>query len=581
MSFPLRSFRLSTSFLVNLAAIFTILVSLLSTFKNPDLVHDTFFLGHAAAMNSDLSLYKDIYSIYGPLVSWMMALFTNIFGNFVVIGRIFGLIVHLFIVVLMWNFLKKYVAKRILKLILITYTLIGSGFSETNSPRWPFAFGVWPTALSIIQLLLILNVLQLLDKESTPEKRSNGLSTVLLSMGFGIGTLAFSRLQGIIFFIIFCLLTIYLGFRNYHLRKRAFLVLIPTLLGFSLPVALMLFNNTFYHFLDQFVFGSFRFANQHYNGKPFVNALLSNSFFFSICFALVAVIAIVAIIVFAKRLPPFFNYSFIIITAIITGLLVILSGHYRLPEDLNRSPKLWLIKWTYLIPSSFSFLCLIIFIVLTLNFVFQFKYRNEKTISILNLEGQVWLIGVVSLSMLYVNFAYVYSLIPIMVCVIGVLGFFQERGEFRSLSEYAGKVLIFFATLSLSVSAFSLTSKQSKFASREFIAMTHRSDYLSSWNSVATRVNMLLESKEASMFYCDLTIFRVYSPTSYRNDIQFYKLSPKSESEFVSRVNSRVSRVLVCNPSVHAALVSLLPDWDSLTFKIDERTTISVLSKKE
>lgn len=567
-----------SSFLINLFATFAAFVYCLNSLKNPDLIHDPFFVAQAKAINEGLVLYKDIFSVYGPLTTWLLVPFIQFFGDYVVLARILQIACHVVIVVLCWNYMTKYITKTSAKTLLSLYSIMGSGMTESSSLRWPFNFGIWPTTLSVIQVVLVLNLIETFHRQKRVSSNDKPMTSVL-SQSFLVGILSYSRLQGLLIFVGF-LITLFL-LKRARVLQREYLskTLFSCLTGFLIPFSIILVTKSFREFNDQFIFANFRFARKHNNGSVVSKDWLS-SLFYAFLFAALWILVVFVVLMALQRISIHLRVTLQIVIGTLSGYLIVQSGNYPLPSDLDRQAKLWLIKWISLIPNSFYWFMFLVFSSALLFALFkEVKAKTQTEQRFVYTETfHIMIIALLSLTLLYVNFAYLYFLVPILLLVIVKFQQSIDGLKFIMSKIPFNAFVVLFAFMAISISTLSFQLSQKSFSSRQLSFMSHRETYQVNLDDAITWLESQIAPKSSSMYFCDFSLFRLYDAESYLNDFTFYVSPPKSKEEYLRRLDDGVSRIIVCDSNAISELRKLNPQWGEIVFQIDEVQSLTVFT---
>ena len=103
-------------------------ITLIPATWNVDLLHDAVVMVPAGALVHGKVLYSDVYSIFGPLSSWINYLPLKTIGVYLIVSRILGAILFWVTSFLFFKILSKYIDHRISLAISITWLVTTNGF---------------------------------------------------------------------------------------------------------------------------------------------------------------------------------------------------------------------------------------------------------------------------------------------------------------------------------------------------------------------------------------------------------------------------------------------------------------------
>jgi hypothetical protein len=560
--------------------IVSISILLLTSFRNPDLIHDTFFISHGIAIKSGLYLYRDIYSVYGPITSWIFAVLVPIFGDYVYLGRILYLLVNLVIVIAMYFILKNRVTKSTILLITLTYILGNSGIVEVNSPRWPFALGIWPTSLSVLQILLIILTITWIYEDSD-KQRWNHDSISLYVVGIVIGILTFSRLQSLGISFLYTLVLGYLTFERSESKRKIQLLFSGLFTGFIVPLIALAKMQSIKPFIDQFIFGNFRFAKVHNDGNFFISSPWLKSLIVSAIFGISAFSILMIFAWIMRRIPLTRSLLVTGVVGITLGIVVIRAGNFQLPEDFNRNIKYWIIKWAYQLPGGLSWFFLTVFLVTifkVLSMAFRRRLKQEQDIRIR--QSLVFsIIGLASLTLLYVNFAYLYFLIPIMVGTTVLLVQIMKFTQIASIEDIFKRFLALYLAITLVIGVSASGGDYKPFRTKEFFLLTHSSDFNYNLDNIWLDLKKEILFSNSSFYFCDYTFLRLINIDSFKVDKDFYAQRPKNVDDYLRRLDNKTNVIVSCNKETDIILESQLTDWISRKYFIDNENYLMIFKK--
>lgn len=566
-----RSALMKESMVAKSLILFALLPHFLLINRNIDPLHDGIFFSYGLAVADGLAMHRDIPSPYGPVVPWIISATIETFGKFVLIPRIIGFITLVAITAFFYSMMKKYMGKIKSSLVVSLWLLVNSGISEVTSVRWPYGGGIWPTSFAIFAHVLLLYTL---IKQLTPQgdfnvRRNNAL---LFFSGFMVAIAAFSRLQGAATFLVSVTLISYL-YVSRRIEKRVFFAISSgAILGVSLPTLILLYQGSFFFFLNQNFIGAFTFAESYLGGSVITLGWLKGLFMSSI-FGVAAAIGILAFLFPLSYLSAGFRSLTIYLISITLAILVLHFRSYSLPEDLNRAIDLYSIKILQSFANSFIWpLGLIFFAVLT--FIAFRVLRNqlwrESKLSKLSPASLTALtLGLASIPHLYFNFGYIWIITPITLPAAFILykEFLPvERFSMRLSKAVLGYVnvgIVIYALVFLSgISAATATS------SHPFLHGTVRDiDYNKNLDAALDLAQESLIDKRSIFVGCDnFYLIEALNTYSYKLKGDLFTQSNTQSSSLAQLIdgNPSIKVTLVCDPKNHELTLNELfrLDWN-------------------
>lgn len=135
-----------------------ILENLAASLWNVDPYHEGALFPTAVGMSEGLSVFREINQQYGFLGPFLVSYLLRLFGNYLIVERLFGFTLILAIAFLFYINLKRITSKVTAKLLVITWLAISPIWS------WPFGYsalsgGYWPNHIGIALVLISLLLL--------------------------------------------------------------------------------------------------------------------------------------------------------------------------------------------------------------------------------------------------------------------------------------------------------------------------------------------------------------------------------------------------------------------------------------
>jgi hypothetical protein len=462
----------------------------------------------------------------------------------------------------------------------LSYGLGNSGIVETNSPRWPFAFGLWPTSLSVLQILLIILTITWIHEDSENQRGSRH-SISLCLVGIVIGILAYSRLQSLGIICLYTLVLIYLTFERRESKRDIQRLFAGLFVGFIVPLIALAKLQSIKPFIDQFIFGNFRFAKVHNDGNWIISSSWLKSLFTSAIFGISAFSMLMIFAWIMRRIPPNCSLLFTSVVGITLGIAVVRAGNFQLPEDFNGNAKYWIIKWVYQLPGGLSWFFLTVFLV-TISKVLYIVLRSglkEKQDVTIRQSLIFSIIGLASLTLLYVNFAYLYFLIPIMITITVLLVQKMNLPEMVSIENIFKRFLALFLAIVIMIGFSATGGDYESYRTKEFFLLTHSDDFNYNLDNVWLDLDRELSLSNSSFFFCDYTFLRLMNINSFKVDIHLYTQRPNSVDEYLRRLDSKTNVIVSCNEEVDGILERHLTDWISRKYYLDNQSYLVIFKK--
>jgi hypothetical protein len=149
----------SVNFYVALLLGLVVVQNLVASLWNVDPYHEGAIFATAVGMSDGLSVFREINQQYGFLGPLLVSFLLRIFGNYLIVERLFGFALIMTIAFLFFLNLRKITSKITSQLLAITWLAISPIWS------WPFGYsalsgGYWPNHLGIALVLIGLLLLR-------------------------------------------------------------------------------------------------------------------------------------------------------------------------------------------------------------------------------------------------------------------------------------------------------------------------------------------------------------------------------------------------------------------------------------
>jgi hypothetical protein len=544
-----------------------VLLPLSSFNRNPDLTHDSYFFSQAVALLDGAQIHSEIYSPYGPFVPWLLAIFITVFGEYLIIGRILGLVVLYITCILFHKILKNYISSRVAITFTTLFVALSPERTELSSPRWVYGSGIWPTTLVILLTLLILVIIKMILENPKFDSRVE-LKIFLCSIFLGI--LIFSRIQGILIFLIYTLITIIiLSYQSAYVKRLVIISYMGFIFGLTPMITYLYMNKVLITTVNQMILSPFSAA-----GVVMQNRWLGWALSLFLIF-ITSVLAMATLIWVMDMLIKKAKISSLVLLIVVGTPAIYLAGKFDYPDDLNKNPLLYFLKILTQFPYWWAFSVFATFLILTINSLSKLlrdKVNKNNWISPSAIENlSCILLGVGSLTHLFWNYGYIYNVFPVL--VIAVLSSYVK--VFKSSRYFLNTFKLMQASVVILtiISLLGFTQK----------SMSYESDTLKGFISTqgeVSNLNLLLKNlddlrlENTSQFLCGwLHFFRITDSESFKRDLPFFEHPPDSNLTYLSAVDLGVKNVIVCGEENFFKEI----DLTGLNWRVEAEWTLSGL----
>ena len=134
-----------------------LLMTIYVTFLNVDVYHEGDRFPSSVVLAQGGMIFRDVNNIYGFLPSLLIAPFVNIFGSYLLVSRIVGLLVKLCLVVVFVKLLERSFSKHVSICLGGVWLVITPAWSNLRELKFSNGFA-WPTHYGILLVLLAVLV---------------------------------------------------------------------------------------------------------------------------------------------------------------------------------------------------------------------------------------------------------------------------------------------------------------------------------------------------------------------------------------------------------------------------------------
>jgi len=413
-------------------------ITLIPATWNVDLLHDAVVMVPAGALVHGKVLYSDVYSIFGPLSSWINYLPLKTIGVYLIVSRILGAILFWVTSFLFFKILSKYIDHRISLAISITWLFTTNGFITLNPGDAKLFF--YTTNLGVLLILLSFLIM------STKIKFINNLNYRILVASFVMMAAITTRVELILSWLF--ILTFMVLF--YKLSKLVYLWLTGGILFISIYILGLYITGVLPKFISSNIFYTKILADQN---TPFKTA--ESLFYVVLPFLLWAVPALILIVI-VKFSNRFTNFVSIIYFFLLTFIFMLVHGAYE--QIIEKTYKgISFFRWLDLvmvnIPISYlGFILLAMPISLLIRFSFIRSRINEYKV---NKEFNLLPVYLASSMSTYLylhnlSLSYAHAFAPII--ILGLVSLWKDRIVPNSnVYSYISKSVLFIIILSSSI----------------------------------------------------------------------------------------------------------------------------------
>jgi hypothetical protein len=413
-------------------------ITLIPATWNVDLIHDAAMMVPAGALVHGKELYVDVYSVFGPLGSWINYLPLKTFGVYLIVNRILGAILFWVTSLLFFFLLRKYIDYKLSLAISITWLFTASGFITLNSGNAKLLF--YTTNLGVLLMLLSFLII------SSSIKLCKNLNLRVLIASFvtmaGIST----RVE---FFLSWLFVLVFMVF-FYRFSQLVYFWLIGGTLFIAIYILGLYITGVLPKFISSNIFYTKILAEDN---TPFKN--VGSLFYLVLPFLLWTIPALILIVV-VKLLNRVTNVISIVYILVLTlSFRLIYSAYEQIIDKTYNGISFF--RWLNLvmvnIPISYIGLMLILF---PISLLIRFSFiRNRINESKINKEFDVSIIYLASSISIYpylhnLYLSYAHAFVPII--TLGLVSLWKDKIVLKSnIHRLISKGVLFITILSSSI----------------------------------------------------------------------------------------------------------------------------------
>jgi hypothetical protein len=412
-------------------------ITLIPATWNVDLIHDAAVMVPAGALVHGKELYVDVYSIFGPLSSWINYLPLKTFGVYLIAGRILGAILFWTSSLIFFFMLRKYIDYKLSLAISITWLITASGFITLNPGNAKLLF--YTTNLGVLLMLLSFLII-------SSSKLSNNLNLRVLIASFIMMAGISTRIE---FFLSWFFVLVLLVF-FYKFSQLVYFWLIGGTLFITTYMLGLYITGVLPKFISSNIFYTKILAEDN---NPFKN--VSSIFYIALPFLLWAIPALI-LIVTLKLLNKVTGIMLVICILFITLSFSLIYGAYEQIIDKTYN-GISFFRWLDLvmvnIPISYIGLLLVLF---PISLLIRLRIiRNRINESKTNMEFDVSIIYLASSISIYpylhnLSLSYAHAFVPII--TLGLISLWKDKIVFNSnIHGLISKGILFTTILSSSI----------------------------------------------------------------------------------------------------------------------------------
>lgn len=413
-------------------------ITLIPATWNVDLIHDAAVMVPAGALVHGKQLYVDVYSIFGPLSSWINFLPLKTFGVYLIVGRILGAILFWLTSLLFFFILRRYIDYKLSLAISIAWLFTASGFITLNSGDAKLLF--YTTNLGVLLMLLSFLII------SSRIKLSNNLNLRVLIASFIMMAGISTRFE----FFLSWLFVLVLMVLFYKFSQITYYWLIGGTLFVTIYILGLHVTGVLPKFISSNIFYTKILAQEN---TPFKN--LGSLFYVALPFALWAIPALVliAVVKLLNRVTIVVSIVYIFLVTLSFGLI-----HSTYEQIIDKTYNgISLFRWLDLvmanIPISYIGLVLIFF---PISLLTRFSIvRNRINDSKANKEFDASIVYLASSISIYpylhnLSLSYAHAFVPII--TLGLVSLWKDKTVINSNTHgLISKGVLFITILSSSI----------------------------------------------------------------------------------------------------------------------------------
>jgi hypothetical protein len=277
-----------------------------------DPLHDGATFPSAVAFAEGKMIFSEVQNQYGLVQAFIEGIVMKVFGPYLIIQRLTGTVIIMFIALFMYLNLKLTLKKNYAKIIVIMYLSIFPSWNTFSTLNWPENRSTWPNNYGILFLVIFLYSVASNSETERPDK-------YILS-GISLSISAFCRIQFLVasFIILIALIII--------LKQSAKKIISGYLATSLIIIAFMWSNHALEGYFEQIIKALF------YEGENSVSAI---NVFDSIKF-LVAALTGTFILFLIASLKMHFHLKLLV-----NVLFILVSSYAIYPFTSNKNGKVF------------------------------------------------------------------------------------------------------------------------------------------------------------------------------------------------------------------------------------------------
>lgn len=575
--------RVKSEFLFPIVAFSFFIYVTSSTYNlNPDLQHDAQFFVFASSEFQGQRLYKEVYTVYGPLASWLLQIPFILGVNDLIAVRIFGVIFQFLTACFMFLALNLVLRNvKVATLITLAFIVINPGLNEINSSRWPYGPSIWPTQiLGLLYCVWIYAYLKLFYKIESKRARGTSFNIPLVMMGSSIALMFFTRLQGMIssLFLAMVTMSLFLILKQKHLLFRFLAYFFFFFLCCLTP---LLSSDSLLEFMEQNILMPFRVASDFVEMSSWLRSVFLN--------VLISVSVVLLSIILAKSLLFRISRGSFLILA--TLAFVAFTGIYfyaslrEYPIEFNDNLLLHFLSQVshsgYWLGHASFVATLILSISRILKGVLKFGNPRELKLGSGTVSDFPIFVLLIAVSTnLFWNFSYTSLLFPVYAVILVLLVANQKMSQ-SVINGSLSFLTIFTATFSVvAIYGASLDRYEYKDASLSSFASTW--DEARVLDKAVAEMRSFLASKRVYMSSCPIHYFRVLAASSWEGNAGDLGFNEVHDEAFDATPESDFDYILYCQLSNETRVslkrqVKLSDNWKSIEISKETSNNFGVL----
>ncbi len=519
----LKSIRNINKILLSFYIVFISIVIYTSNW-GVDPLHDGALFPTPVALAQGKILFKDIQNQYGILQGVLESIPIIFFGPYLIVQRITGSIIIIFISFLIFLCCKKITQTKNALSASIIYLALTPSWNYAITEDWPLARATWPNSYGVLFQLIFINIYLKYLKERH--------SILLFYCGIVLAISSFARVQFLLASVVIFVWTALV------VPKKDKIKFILSYLFIYLAVLLILLSQGSLKFMYEQIFQALFDSGENSVSFP------SPSWMFKWLVVLFFTSTIILLLLIKV------NSSSIIV--IILYPLALILNHIVYPNVKNKTGKFYsfielVSREIILTPIAIIIMSITSYLV----FMFTMNFKSSKKQPTYTREmitySPIYLLCITSFFQLHnLNYAYMYNIFPIFLVVLSIIyknntSNLTLGSKKRNLSKTPKIILILAIFLSLTNFSIAATKNSNKFTAPILRFMqTHNSNTFTNIDQIALYMSNISNNAKVSN-NCSYALFSVNQNGYISNSRYPWNLLNSKQIGMKALIDSKVS----------------------------------------